>query len=407
MWTLRSTGTLCDVTVQVDCEGELEEFEAHQVVLAASSGYFKSRLLSSNQGNKIFLCDITPSTFAKFLEYVYFGKIEVDRGSINVVLQTAKLLDCQDLADACELLGNAARIERSDVSDACQQKEGMDLSTFATQVKMKEEPLKRAAKRKKPFKVPEKLEKETDQDVQSRRSRRLAGRRVSVDFPTKRLKTQTDTSDESDTEEAEQAFRDPESQDVSGETPGEKEACDDSGTESPHSAPEEDPQESDFQPNEEMDEADEEEKEPRKGSSKYRCEKCSRSFYYEKSYLKHLKVNHGVQTDTTLRCDVCQQTFRNRCNLKIHQRHVHSDERLFSCDICSKTFKRKKDVTRHRRQVHEGGTDRHYCHICGKSLSSKTALTLHERTHSGHKPFKCDECGSSFAQSSALKTHQR
>lgn len=463
MWALRTMGTLCDITVQVTCHGELEEFEAHQVVLAASSGYFKSRLLSGNQLTKLFLCDITPDAFAKFLEYVYSGKIEVDRGYVGVILKMAQLLDCQDLVDACvsELPESDARIacavsdeclkkdeadlntSRSpikiikvivkkskllacqDLVDACGselpssavvderlKKDEVDLNASSAPVKRKKEQLKRDVKQ---VKMLEKLEKvkEIVPDTQSRRSTRLAGRRVSVDFPLKKSETQTDTSDESDTEE--QTSQDPEveTQDVSGETPGEKEACDDSETESPHSAPDEDPQESDFVPNEEMDdadeadEADEEEKESKKGSSKYRCEECSRSFHYEKSYLKHLSVNHGVQMDTTLRCDVCHQTFRNRGNLKIHKQHVHNDVRLFPCDICSKTFKRKKDVTRHRRQVHEGGMDRHFCDICGKSLSSKTALTLHERTHTGHKPFKCDECGTCFAQSSALKTHQR
>ncbi|XP_051510387.1 GDNF-inducible zinc finger protein 1-like [Myxocyprinus asiaticus] len=406
MWHLRNTGILCDVTVQVDYQGELEEFEAHQVVLAASSGYFKSLLLADGQVKKIFLCDISTNAFTKFLEYAYSGSVEVERHYVNTILQMAKFLDCQELVDVClsEVLDYDA--ETANVS---LQNDGADVNSSRAEVKTKQERVRGAIKRKKLLKSPKKLEnmKETEQDIQGRRSSRLAGRRVSVDFPMKKSKIQMENPDKSKTAGEEQASADPEVESKDGETVAEKEAYDDSGSETPHSIQEEDPQESDFLPNEVIDEADESEKESRRGSAKYRCEQCSRSFYYEKSYLKHLSVSHGVKTNTTFRCDICQQTFANRCNLKIHQRHVHNDERLFPCDVCDKTFKRKKDVTRHKRQVHEGGTDRHFCHICGKALSSKTALTLHERTHSGHKPFKCNECGSSFSQSSALKTHQR
>ena len=58
-----------------------------------------------------------------------------------------------------------------------------------------------------------------------------------------------------------------------------------------------------------------------------------------------------MKAEVTYRCETCQQTFANRGNLKIHQQHVHNDERLFSCQVCAKTFKRKKDVIRHQRQV--------------------------------------------------------
>ncbi|XP_075054600.1 uncharacterized protein LOC142140704 isoform X2 [Mixophyes fleayi] len=108
--------------------------------------------------------------------------------------------------------------------------------------------------------------------------------------------------------------------------------------------------------------------------------------------------------DKMHQCLACQRYFPNRSALVIHQK-THSTINLFSCSICGVCFDSKLLFTAHQQfHMEEKSFD---CSQCGKSFNRKSRLLSHKRTHTGEKPFSCPECGRCFAERSALVTHKR
>uniref|UniRef100_A0AAR2JPN9 C2H2-type domain-containing protein n=1 Tax=Pygocentrus nattereri TaxID=42514 RepID=A0AAR2JPN9_PYGNA len=47
------------------------------------------------------------------------------------------------------------------------------------------------------------------------------------------------------------------------------------------------------------------------------------------------------------------------------------------------------------------------CLVCGKYFSSSTHMKVHQRVHSGERPYQCHFCGNNFKQNGHLQTHLR
>lgn len=134
----------------------------------------------------------------------------------------------------------------------------------------------------------------------------------------------------------------------------------------------------------------------------FKCHLCKEEYLNREELRNHCKTVHNTKVIQPYPCSHCDRQFPAWGLLVVHERK-HTGERPYSCDVCGKeNFISQTSLRRHK-LMH---LKVYNCKECGRDFNCDSALKAHIRCkHTDEKPYLCNVCGRSFSLSAILMAH--
>ena len=164
------------------------------------------------------------------------------------------------------------------------------------------------------------------------------------------------------------------------------------------------------------------------GQLQHHCNACCKQFPQSSQACQH---KGGSENPPRLLCEICGLRTRSCVAFSRHMRAFHPSAvgidnagAPYQCESCNEKFFEQRILRHHSRLVHSANLPRRKivwfrrkqrirnsemprCTYCYRCFHSRLALEVHERVHTGVKPYHCEVCGRCFRQKVHLSTHRR
>ncbi|XP_063390866.1 zinc finger protein 62 homolog [Cydia fagiglandana] len=131
------------------------------------------------------------------------------------------------------------------------------------------------------------------------------------------------------------------------------------------------------------------------------CEHCGKKFITRRLLLMHCRAKHGYEK--TDKCSYCDYRASNAEQVKIHER-LHTGEKPYVCGQCGAGFHRKSSYLQHIAIHLPEKTVQ--CTVCPARFKSVTLMRIHASRHRAPRyTFQCTLCENSFARRRNVARH--